>query len=82
MEITNGQPWQNSVFWRGAECLCQEAEFSARKLPRTSIAPTGTGCTALLSYTRRLLNGQKREMVFWLIQSFPSCLGRKYLEVF
>jgi hypothetical protein len=31
MEITNGQPWQsssqNSVFWRGAECHCQVAEF-------------------------------------------------------
>jgi hypothetical protein len=31
MEITNGQPWQNSsqnsVFWRGTECHCQAAEF-------------------------------------------------------
>jgi hypothetical protein len=31
MEITNGQPWQNSiqnsVFWRLAECHCQVAKF-------------------------------------------------------
>jgi hypothetical protein len=23
LEITNGQPWQNSVFWIGAECHCR-----------------------------------------------------------
>ncbi len=28
MEITNGHPWQNS---RGAECLCQVAEFLLHK---------------------------------------------------
>jgi hypothetical protein len=31
IEITNGQPWQNSsqtsVFWRGTECHCQVSEF-------------------------------------------------------
>jgi hypothetical protein len=26
-EITNGEPCQNAVFWRAAECHCQEAEF-------------------------------------------------------
>ncbi len=35
MEIINGQPWQNSnknsVFWRGAECHCQVAEFLLHK---------------------------------------------------
>jgi hypothetical protein len=31
MEITNGEPLQNSVFWRGAECHCQEAEFLLHK---------------------------------------------------
>ncbi len=31
MEITNGQPWQNSsqtsVYWKGTERHCQAAEF-------------------------------------------------------
>ncbi len=35
LEITNGQPWQNSsqnsVFWRGAECHCQKAKFLLHK---------------------------------------------------
>jgi hypothetical protein len=35
MEITNGHPWQNSsqnsVFWRGAKCHCQVAEFLLHK---------------------------------------------------
>jgi hypothetical protein len=35
MKITNGQPWQNSsqnsVFWRGAKCHCQVAEFLLHK---------------------------------------------------
>jgi hypothetical protein len=38
MEITNGQPWQNSsqisVFWRGAKCHCQVAEFLQPKYKR------------------------------------------------
>jgi hypothetical protein len=28
MEITNGEPCQNAVFWRAAECHCQVAENS------------------------------------------------------
>ncbi len=38
MEITNGEPWQNSsqnsVFWRGAECQCQVAKFLLLKYKR------------------------------------------------
>ncbi len=28
MEIPNGEPCQNAVFWRAAECHCQVAENS------------------------------------------------------
>jgi hypothetical protein len=43
--ITNGQPWQNSsqnsVFWRGAKCHCQVAEFLLHK------------CTKLLKVSQK-----------------------------
>ncbi len=51
MEITNGQPWQNSIhnslFWRGAERHCQVAEILLHKYKR-SIKSKFTPSNALL----------------------------------
>jgi hypothetical protein len=34
MEITNGQPWQNSVFWREAKYHCQVVHFLLHEYKR------------------------------------------------
>jgi hypothetical protein len=77
MEITNGQPWQNSsqnsVFWRGAECHCQVAEFLLKNCPGSLLIlspPAAPPCSAI--------GYQRDSSVRWLFGLFISLLfGQK-----